>query len=210
MASTESLRDHLVEELNDLVDAEQQLIVALPQMVEKSSARELKAAFRAHLAETKEHVKRNTQALRLLGETSIGKACEAMQGLIEEGQDLMNGSDTSALLDAMLITAAQKIEHYEIASYGTVRTYAQVLGERGVARLMAQTLREEKAADKKLTGIAERSVNARAAKEFHAESGLEAIGAGWVGTTVSGAMKKIMRTQAADRTPRKRAKRRSG
>jgi ferritin-like metal-binding protein YciE len=206
MAATESLRDHLVEELNDLIDAEQQLIIALPQMVEKSSARELKAAFRGHLAETREHVKRNTHALKLLGETSIGKACEAMQGLIEEGQDLMNGSENSALLDAMLITAAQKIEHYEIASYGTVRTYAQVLGERGVARLMAQTLKEEKAADRTLTSIAERSVNARAAREWHAESGLEAISAGWVGASVSGAMKKIMRTQAADRAPRKRAR----
>ncbi len=207
MASTESLRDHLVEELNDLVDAEQQLIMALPQMAEKASARELKAAFRGHLAETKTHVKRATQALRLLGETSIGKACEAMKGLVEEGEELMNGADKSALLDAMLITAAQKVEHYEIATYGTVRTYAQVLGEKGVATLMTQTLREEKAADKKLTGIAERSVNARAAKEFHAESGMIAIGAGWVGTTVSGAMKKIMRSQAADRAPKKRASR---
>ncbi len=206
MAATESLRDHLVEELNDLIDAEQQLIVAIPQMMEKTASRELKAAFRSHLAETRTHVKRNTEALKLLGETSIGKACEAMNGLLEEGEELMSGTDKSALLDAMLITAAQKVEHYEIATYGTVRTYAQVLGEKGVARLMAQTLKEEKAADKKLTSIAERSVNARAAREWHAESGLEAIGAGWVGTTVSGAMKKIMRSQAADRAPEKRAR----
>jgi len=206
MAATESLRDHLVEELNDLIDAEQQLIVAIPQMMEKTASRELKAAFRSHLAETRTHVKRNTEALKLLGETSIGKACEAMNGLLEEGEELMSGTDKSALLDAMLITAAQKVEHYEIATYGTVRTYAQVLGEKGVARLMAQTLKEEKAADKKLTSIAERSVNARAAREWHAESGLEAIGAGWVGTTVSGAMKKIMRSQAADRAPRKQAR----
>jgi hypothetical protein len=145
------------------------------------------------------HEKRATQALRMLKEEPSGTTCEAMKGLLEEGQELMNGADGGALRDAMMITAAQKVEHYEIASYGTVRTYAQVLGEKGVAKLMTQTLKEEKAADKKLTGIAEGGVNRTAAKEWHANSGMLAVGAGWVGTTVSGAMKKMLRTQAADR-----------
>ena len=161
MASVASLREHLVEELNDLLNAEQQLIMAIPQMAQKASRPELRAAFRSHLAETKSHVKRATQALKLLGETSTGKACEAMEGLLEEGEKLMKSADGGALRDAMLITAAQKVEHYEIASYGTVRTYAEVLGEQEVFRLMAQTLKEERAADKKLTSIAENSVNGR-------------------------------------------------
>ena len=209
MASVSSLREHLVEELNDLIDAEQQLIAALPQMAQKASSRELKTAFRSHLAETRGHVKRATQALKLLGETSIGKSCEAMEGLLEEGEELMESADGGALLDAMLITAAQKVEHYEIATYGTVRTYAQVLGERGVASLMAQTLKEEKGADKKLTRIAEGSVNTKASREWHAQSGLVEKGAKWVGSTVGGAIKKVMPSQAADRSSKRHGSRRS-
>jgi ferritin-like metal-binding protein YciE len=209
MASVTSLREHLVDELNDLLNAEQQLVVAIPQMAEKASRRELKAAFRSHLAETKGHVKRATQALKLLGETSIGKACEAMEGLLKEGEELMNGADGGALRDAMLITAAQKVEHYEIATYGTVRTYAQVLGEKGVAKLMAQTLKEEKAADKKLTGIAEGSVNKQAAKEWHDQAGVISKGAEWIGSTVGGAIKKVLPSQAADRSRKGNGSRRS-
>ena len=208
MASIATLREHLVEELNDLVNAEQQLIIALPKLAQKASQRELKSAFRGHLAETKGHVKRATEALKLLGETSIGKACEAMEGLLTEGDELMEGADGGALLDAMLITAAQKVEHYEIATYGTVRTYAQVLGEKGVAKLMAQTLKEEKAADKKLTSIAERSINARAAKEWHDQSGVIEKGAEWIGAKVGGVMKKVMPSHAADRSTKRHGSRR--
>ena len=163
MASVASLREHLVEELNDLLNAEQQLIEALPKMAERASSRELRTAIRSHLAETRQHAKRVTQALKQLGEKASGKTCEAMEGLLEEGQELMDGSDAGALRDAMMITAAQKVEHYEIATYGTVRTYAQVVGERGVAKLLQQTLKEEHAADRKLTKIAVGSVNRRAA-----------------------------------------------
>src|SRR3982751_2317134 len=166
MASVASLREHLVEELNDLLNAEQQLIEALPQMAERATTRELKAAFKSHLAETRQHEKRVSQALKQLGEKASGTTCEAMQGLLEEGQDLMDGADEGALRDAMMITAAQKVEHYEIASYGTVRTYANLLGEKGIARLLEQTLKQEKAADKKLTAIAEGTVNRRAASEW--------------------------------------------
>src|SRR5215213_6447995 len=170
MATVASLREHLVEELNDLLNAEQQLIEALPQMAERASSRELKAAFKSHLAETKQHEKRVSQALKQLGEDASGKTCEAMKGLLEEGQELMSSGEPGALQDAMLITAAQKVEHYEIATYGTVRTYASVIGERGIAKLLDQTLKEEKAADKKLTGIAEGSVNRRASEEYHEQT----------------------------------------
>lgn len=213
MASVASLREHLIEELNDLLNAEQQLTDALPKMADRASRRELKTAFKRHLAETKRHADRAAEALHLLGEEASGKTCEAMKGLLEEGQDLMEGSDGGALRDAMMITAAQKVEHYEIATYGTVRTYAQVLGERGVAKLMAQTLKEEKAADKKLTQIAEGQVNRRAAKEFHEQSsaaGMLEKGASWVGSTVGGAVRTVRnampRTQAAER--RRRTKKR--
>lgn len=196
MASVASLREHLVEELNDLLNAEQQLIDALPMMAERASQRELKAAFRSHLAQTKMHERRVTQALKQLGEQASGKTCEAMEGLLQEGQELMSSADPGALLDAMMITAAQKVEHYEIATYGTVRTYAQVLGERGVAKILEQTLKEEKATDKKLTSIAEGAVNKRAAREWQekaasmTESAGEMLqkGAEWVGSTVGGAM----------------------
>jgi len=199
MASVETLREHLVDELNDLLNAEQQLIEALPKMAERAAARELRTAFRSHLAETRQHEKRVTQALKQLGEKASGKTCEAMKGLLEEGQELMEGADEGALRDAMMITAAQKVEHYEIATYGTVATYAQVLGERGVARLMAQTLRQEKAADKKLTSIAEGSVNKRASKEYHEQEGMLTKGAQWIGSTVGSAIKKVMpRSAAAD------------
>ena len=203
MASVASLREHLVEELNDLLNAEQQLIEALPQMAEKASQPQLKTAFRSHLSQTRAHEKRVSQALKQLAEKPAGKTCDAMKGLLEEGEELMSSADRSALLDAMLITAAQKVEHYEIATYGTVRTYAQVLGERGVARLLDQTLREEKAADRKLTSIAEGSVNRRAAKEWHQQASAASVlqkGANWIGSAVGGAVKRVMpRTEAAER-----------
>jgi ferritin-like metal-binding protein YciE len=200
MASVTSLREHLIEELNDLVNAEEQLIEALPQMAGKASTDRLKAAFRSHLAETRGHRQRAAQALRLLGEKPSGNTCEAMEGLLEEGQELMEGTEPGALQDAMLITAAQKVEHYEIAAYGTVATYAQVLGERGVARLMEQTLRQEKAADRKLTSIAEGMVNKRAAKEYHQQqraTDMVSQGAQWIGSTVGSAVKRVMPRQSA-------------
>src|SRR5262245_48597103 len=209
MASVSSLREHLVGELNDLLNAEQQLIEALPEMVDSASQRQLKAAFQGHLSQTRMHERRVKQALRELKEKPSGKTCEAMEGLLEEGQSLMSGGEPGALLDAMLITAAQKVEHYEIATYGTVRTYAHVLGERGVARLLDQNLREEKAADKKLTAIAEGSINNRAAREWHQQQTAATMlqkGAEWAGSTVGGAMKRVIqRSQASDRSSSNRS-----
>jgi ferritin-like metal-binding protein YciE len=216
MASVTSLREHLVEELNDLLNAEQQLIEALPKMAERASSRELRTAIRSHLSETRQHAKRVTQALKQLGEKASGKTCEAMEGLLEEGQELMDGADAGALRDAMMITAAQKVEHYEIATYGTVRTYAQVVGERTVAKLLQQTLKEEHAADRKLTKIAVGSVNRRAAQEWHEQNSTTDMiqkGAAWVGSTVGGALKRVLpRAEAADKGGRKgrKSSKRSG
>jgi ferritin-like metal-binding protein YciE len=214
MASIGSLREHLVEELNDLLNAEQQLVEALPQMAERAASRELGAAFRSHLAETRQHEKRVAQALKQLGEEASGKTCEAMKGLLEEGQELMDGAEGGSLRDAMMITAAQKVEHYEISTYGTVRTYATVLGEKGVAKLLEQNLKQEKAADKKLTAIAEGSVNRRASKEWHEQTsaaetatGMLQKSAQWIGSTVGSAVKAV---QASDRgRSRTRAARKS-
>jgi len=213
MAYVASLREHVVEELNDLLSAEHQLIEALPEMQKKASRRELKAAFKSHLAETRGHAKRIEQALKLLAEQPSEKTCDAMKGLLEEGEELMEGSE-GALRDAMMITAAQKVEHYEIATYGTIRTYAEILGERAVARLMAQTLKEEKAADKKLTVIAVGGINAQAATEWHEQqSAAETLqkSAEWLGSTVAGAVtqaKNLMpRSAAADRKAARNAKR---
>jgi len=215
MASVSSLREHLVEELNDLVNAEQQLIEALPQMAERAANRQLRSALKSHLAETRQHEQRATQALKQLGEKPSGKTCEAMQGLLEEGQELMDSADAGSLRDAMMITAAQKVEHYEIASYGTVRTYASLLGEKGIARLLEQTLKQEKAADRKLTTIAEGAINKQAAREWQEHSSATAMasdmlqkGAKWVGSTVGGAVKRVLPSQAADK-PRRKSRGRS-
>jgi ferritin-like metal-binding protein YciE len=199
MGSTATLREHLVDELNDLYSAEEQLIEALPKMAKKASDKQLKTAFQNHLAQTRAHVQRVSTALKALGEKPDGKTCEAMKGLLEEGEDLMSGNEPGALLDAMMITAAQKVEHYEIATYGTVCTYANVLGERKVSDMLAPTLKEEKAADKKLTSIAEGSVNRRASKEWHERANESMIekGAHWVGLTAGRVASKMLPTALA-------------
>jgi ferritin-like metal-binding protein YciE len=177
-----------------LHSAEEQLIEALPGMAKKASDKQLKTAFQNHLAQTRTHAQRVSTALKALGEKPDGKTCEAMKGLLEEGEDLMSGNDPGALLDAMMITAAQKVEHYEIATYGTVCTYANVLGERKVSDLLTLTLKEEKAADAKLTSIAEGSVNRRAAKEWHERANDSMIekGAHWVGLTAGRVASKML------------------
>jgi ferritin-like metal-binding protein YciE len=191
--AVDSLRTHLVEELTDLLDAENQLTKALPKMAKSATTPALRAAFQKHLQETRGQIDRLNTALRQLGERPRRKTCEAMEGLLTEGEELMNKTPEGALRDAVMITAAQKVEHYEMASYGTVRTYAEVLGERGVARLLAQTLKEEKAADGKLTVIAEGSVNEEAAEEWRAqdEEGALERSRAWVGDTVDAASRQL-------------------
>ena len=164
MAKIKTLEELLVEELKDLFDAENQLTRALPKMAKAASAPELKEAFQEHLEVTRQQVERLTQVFEGLGKPAKGKRCEAMKGLITEGQELMQQNIEPEILDAGLIGAAQKVEHYEMAGYGTVRTMANVLGHKEAAQLLEQTLREEEAADKKLTMIAKKFVNVRAMK----------------------------------------------
>jgi ferritin-like metal-binding protein YciE len=193
MAAVESLRTHLVDELADLLDAEKQLTETLPNLARSATSSALRVAFQKHLKETRTHMTRLNQALRELGERPKSKTCEGMQGLLEEGEAVMNKTPEGALLDAVMITSAQKVEHYEMASYGTARTYAQVLGETGVARLLEQTLREEKAADRTLTQIAESSVNERAAEEWQAQDEDDALtrSAEWAGSTAASASRQL-------------------
>jgi ferritin-like metal-binding protein YciE len=198
MAAVDSLHAHLVEELTDLRDAETQLTEALPKLAQAATSKELRTAFQKHLKETRTHLTRIDQALRALGEKPSSETCEAMKGLLKEGEKHMKKAPAGALRDAVLITGAQKVEHYEMASYGTARTYAQVLGEQQVARLLQQTLKEEKAADQTLTNIAESSVNEDAAEEFQSQSSSEEgpllRSAEWAGRTGGMAVRQLSRT----------------
>jgi ferritin-like metal-binding protein YciE len=195
MATTGSLRTHLVDELIDLLDAESQLTDALPQLAQAATSRPLRAAFQRHLKETRGHVTRLSQALRELGEKPSSKSCEAMQGLLEEGETMMKKAPAGSLRDAVMITGAQKVEHYEMASYGTARTYARVLGETAVARLLEQTLKEEKIADRTLTKIAQASVNEDAAQEWQSqeEDSVLSRTAEWAGSTAGYASRQLTR-----------------
>jgi ferritin-like metal-binding protein YciE len=167
MAELQSLRSHLITELRDLLDAEQQLTKVLPDFAARASTPALRMAFEHHLRETEGQIKRLKQAFDVLGEAAQPKRCEGMHGLIREGNTVVSTTPEGALRDAVMITSAQKVEHYEMAAYGTARTYATVLGEPRVASLLEDTLSEEKRADTKLTDIAEGKVNQRAAEEWH-------------------------------------------
>ncbi len=149
-----SLQELYIEELKDLYSAENQIIKALPEMIKAASSKQLQAGFGRHLEETKTHVKRLEEIFDKLDTSPKGKKCKAMEGLLEEGEELMEEDASPEVLDAGLIAAAQKVEHYEIASYGTVRTYAELLGDQEAAQLLQETLDEEDETDKKLTELA--------------------------------------------------------
>lgn len=155
----ENLRDLYIDELRDLYSAEKQLVDALPKMAEAAKAPELKEAFRSHLKETERHVNRLERIFRGLDEKPTGETCKAMKGLIEEGERYVKASGEAAVLDAALIGAAQRVEHYEMAGYGTARSLATRLNETAAVELLQETLDEEGEADHKLTQIAENSVN---------------------------------------------------
>jgi ferritin-like metal-binding protein YciE len=157
-----TLNDLLVDMIKDLYSAENQLIKALPKMAKKSSTPELKKGFEKHLEETIRQKERLEKVAELLEITPKGKKCAAMEGLIEEADELISEVKDADVLDAGLIAAAQKVEHYEIASYGTVCTFAKMLGHKDVLKLLLQTLEEEKATDLKLTEVAEGMVNEKA------------------------------------------------
>lgn len=154
-----SLDDLLVEQLKDLYDAEHRLTDALPKMADAASSSELKQAFQSHLEETKNHVQRLEQAFKLLDQSADRESCEAMKGLVKEGEEMIEAKGDSSVKDAALIAAAQRVEHYEMAGYGSARNFAQQCGRQDIAELLQQTLQEEGDADKKLTQIAESSVN---------------------------------------------------
>ena len=158
----ESLKELYVEELKDLYSAEKQLLKALPKMAKNATNSELQQAFTKHLEETEGHVERLEHIFEMLGERAGGKKCKGMEGLIEEAKELLEEDAAEAVLDAGLISKAQHVEHYEMAGYGTVRTYAQQLGLDDQAELLQQTLDEESNANELLTQIAETSVNLEA------------------------------------------------
>ena len=152
----ETLRDLFVGELKDLYSAERQLIQALPKMAKAATSPALKKGFQDHLQQTRGHAARLEQIFKGLGGSPNGKKCKAMEGLIKEGKEMIEEDAEPEVMDAGLIAAAQRVEHYEIAGYGCVRTYAKLLGESKAAKLLQQTLDEEGATDKKLTQLAEK------------------------------------------------------
>jgi len=161
----ENLQDLLQEELKDVLHAENQIVKALPKMIKNASNPDLQSAFEQHLEETREHVNRLEQVMGLLGMPVKGKTCKAMQGIIEEGKQIMGEDAEEDVLDAALIDAAQKVEHYEIATYGTLCTYAELLGLEEAKELLGQNLEEEKRTDQKLTELAEAVINLEAADQ---------------------------------------------
>ena len=161
----DTLEKLFVEELRDLYSAENQLLKALPRMATTASSDELKQAFEDHLEETKEHVARLDEIFKGLDESPKGKTCKAMKGLVEEGSEILEEEGERSVLDAGIIAAAQKVEHYEIASYGTARAWATLLGEDEAADLLQQTLDEEGEANKRLNELAEEIVNPGALSE---------------------------------------------
>lgn len=160
----ETLRELFVDKLKDLYSAENQIIKALPKMIKEASSPQLKAGFEEHLQQTRGQVQRLDKIFKQLEESPRGKKCKGMEGLLQEGKELMAEDAEPEVLDAGLIAAAQHVEHYEIAGYGCVRTYAELLGDKNAAKLLQQTLDEEKETDQKLSMLARRiNVEAREA-----------------------------------------------
>ncbi len=155
----ETMEDLFLEQVEDLYDAEKRLVKALPKMAEATTSLTLRQALESHLMETEGHVSRLENIFRTLGQDPKAHTCDAMKGLISEGEDVISDIDQSALRDAGLIAAANRVEHYEIAAYGSARTFADILGLSEAAALLDRTLEEEKKADQKLTQLAESMIN---------------------------------------------------
>jgi ferritin-like metal-binding protein YciE len=161
--SLDSLEKLFLEELRDIYNAEKQILRALPRMAKAATAPELQKAFTSHLRQTENQVQRLEQVFKDLGESVRGKTCKGMQGLLEEGKEVLEKKGEPPVIDAALIASAQRVEHYEIAAYGCLRTYAQLLGHSRAEQLLQQTLEEEEATDKKLTDLGESGINDAAA-----------------------------------------------
>jgi ferritin-like metal-binding protein YciE len=160
----QALKELYIDELKDIYNAENQLVKALPKMAKAANSEELRTGFEEHLEQTRGHVQRLEQIFKELGEKPSGKKCKGMEGLVAEGQEMMGEDFEDDVMDAALISAAQRVEHYEIAAYGTVRTYAELLGQNTAVQLLEQTLEEEKETDQKLTDMAS-EINVRAMGE---------------------------------------------
>jgi ferritin-like metal-binding protein YciE len=168
----QALKELYIDELKDIYNAENQLVKALPKMAKAANSEELRTGFEEHLEQTRGHVQRLEQIFKALGEKPSGKKCKGMEGLVAEGQEMMGEDFEDDAMDAALISAAQRVEHYEIAAYGTVRTYAELLGEDTAVQLLEQTLEEEKETDQKLTDMAS-EINVKAMGEGSAEGSEE-------------------------------------
>jgi ferritin-like metal-binding protein YciE len=159
--SVGTMDELFVDELKDLYSAEKQITRALPKLVKAATSDDLRQAFQSHLEETNGHVQRLEKAFEILGKSPKGKTCVGMKGVLEEGAEVLEDTDKGEVRDAGLISAAQRVEHYEMAGYGSARDFAKLLGQDEIAELLEETLEEEKAADKKLTSIS-KQVNAEA------------------------------------------------
>ena len=163
MAQDKTLDDLFLDALKDIYYAEKQILKTLPKMAKAAQSPQLKAGFEQHQDETETHVERLEQVFEMIGKPARGKTCDAILGIIEEGKSIMDEFKGTSALDAGLVSAAQAVEHYEMARYGTLRTWAQQLGMNDAAKLLAQTLSEEEATDKKLSGLATAEANKKAA-----------------------------------------------
>lgn len=168
MAQSGTLHDAFLDELRDAYDAEKQLVKALPKLATAATSTELRDAFESHLQETRGHVQRIEQVFDGLGEKARGKHCDGIEGIIEEGASVMEEEFDDVTMDACLIAAGQRAEHYEMAAYGSMVAWARAMGHDDAADLLQQTLDEEKAADEKLTSLAESGINQQAAEAAHA------------------------------------------
>ena len=169
MAEAGTLHDAFIDELRDTYDAEKQLTKALPKLAKAATSSELRTAFETHLEETRGHVERLESVFESLDEKVRGKHCDGMAGIIEEGKSIMEEDFDETTMDACLIAAGQRAEHYEMAAYGTLVAWARGMGHKRAANLLQETLEEEKAADQKLTSIAEAGINQEAADAAHPE-----------------------------------------
>src|SRR5262249_30720395 len=180
MAEAGTLHDVFLDELHDIYDAEHQLTKALPKLAKSATAAPLRDAFESHLKETEGHIKRLEQVFTSLDEDPEGEHCEGIAGIIEEGKSVMEEELDEPTMDACLIAAGQRAEHYEMAAYGTLIAWARAMGHNDAVKLLQQNLNEEKAADKKLSSIAEGGINQSAADAAHPEDeeNAEPVGAG--------------------------------
>jgi ferritin-like metal-binding protein YciE len=196
MAEAGTLHDAFIDELRDAYDGEKQLTKALPRMAKAASSPDLRAAFEAHLGETRGQIERLEQVFETLGEKVRGKHCDGLAGIIEEGKAVMEEDFAEATMDACLIAGGQRAEHYEMAAYGTLVAWARAMGHNEAADLLQETLEEEKAADEKLSSLAEGGINQEAADVAHLDEGDEEealVGAGRKTGPANGARKKARR-----------------